>query len=142
MRLALCLFAVIVPASAQLQAVEIRVSGLDCASCAESVDRKLSRMRGVASAKFDAAKNVATLKLQPENTLTLAAIRDALKSMGYTPEEASIVVHGELRGGVLSMKHQERAFTVEGAKESGGVVIEGDVAAGSDRLRARSVRSQ
>ena len=122
--------------------MEIRVSGLDCASCAESVDRKLSRMRGVASAKFDPTKNVAALKLQPENTLTLAAVRDALKSMGYTPEEARIVVHGELRDGVLSTKHQERAFRVEGAKETGAVVIEGDVPAGSDRLRARAVRSQ
>jgi hypothetical protein len=94
-------------------------------------------MRGVESAVFDAAKNVAKLKLKPENTLTLAAILDALKSMGYTPEEAQIVVRGELRDGVLSLKHQERAFVVEGAKESGNVVIEGSVPPGSDRLRSR-----
>ena len=128
------------PLAAELRTVDIRVSGLDCASCAESVDRKLGRMRGVESARFDAATNTASLRLKPDNTITLAAIRDALKSMGYTPQEATVIVQGELRGGVLAMKHEERAFVVEGATESGAVVVEGTVAAGSDRLQARSIR--
>ena len=142
MRFALLSLICILPATAQLRTIEIRVSGLDCASCAESVDRKLGRMRGVESAAFDAAKNVAVLKLKPDNTVTLTAIRDALKSMGYTPEEADVTAQGELRDGVLSMKHQERAFVVEGARETGAVVVQGSVAAGSDRLKARSVRPQ
>jgi copper chaperone CopZ len=142
MRFALCLLAFIVPGVAQLQSVEIRVSGLDCSSCAESVDRKLSRIRGVESARFDAAKNTATLKLRTDNTITLAAIRDALKSIGYTPEEANIVVRGDLRDGVLSLKHQGRAFVVEGAKETGSVSIEGTVPAGTDELRPRYIRPQ
>jgi cation transport ATPase len=125
---------------AQIRSVEIRVSGLDCASCAESVDRKLGRMRGVESARFDSARNVAALKLKDDNTVTMAAIRDALKSMGYTPEEANIVVHGDLRDGVLSMKHQEAAFEIDGASVSGSVIVEGSVAAGSNRLQARSVQ--
>jgi cation transport ATPase len=142
MRFALLSLICIVPATAQLRTIEIRVSGLDCASCAESVDRKLGRMRGVESASFDAAKNVATVTLKPENTVTLAAIRDALKAMGYTPEEANIVAQGELRDGVLSMKHQERAFVVDGAQETGAVIVEGTVSSGSDRLKARKVRPQ
>ena len=142
MKFALICLIFVLPAAAQLRTVEIRVSGLDCASCAESVDRKLGRMRGIESASFDATKNVATLKLKAENTLTLTAIRDALKSMGYTPEEARVSVQGELRDGVLSMKHQERAFTIEGARETGAVVVEGTVAAGGDRLKPSSVRPQ
>ena len=97
-------------------------------------------MRGVESARFDAATNVASIRLKPDNTITLAAIRDVLKSMGYTPQEATVIVQGELRDGVLSMKNQERAFTIEGAKESGAVIIEGTVPPGSDRLQARSIR--
>jgi hypothetical protein len=62
--------------------------------------------------------------------------------MGYTPEEATITVQGELRDGALSMKHQDRAFIVEGARETGAVVVEGTVAAGTDRLKSRSVRPQ
>jgi cation transport ATPase len=142
MKFALVCLMSLVPAVAQLRTVEIRVSGLDCASCAGSVDRRLGRMRGVESASFDAAKNVATVKLKPENTVTLSAIRDALKSLGYTPEEANITVEGELRDGALSMKHQERAFVVEGARETGVVVVEGTVAASSDRLKARIMRRQ
>ena len=139
MRFALLLVACVVPVAAQLQSVEIRVSGLDCASCAESIGRKLGRLRGVESASFDATKNTATLKLKPENTLTLAAIRDLLKSIGYTPEEANIVVRGDLREGILSMKHQERAFVIEGASGAGTVTLTGVVPAlktgESDRLR-------
>jgi len=140
MRIAL-LLATILPAAAQLQSVEIRVSGLDCASCAESIDRKLSRMRGVESASFNTVKSTAILKLKPENTVTLTAIRDALKALGYTPEEASILVRGELRDGVLSMKHQERAFVVEGDSAPGTVTLSGAVAAAqagdTDRLRLK-----
>jgi cation transport ATPase len=142
MRTALLVVFFIGPAFAEIRTVDIRVSGLDCASCAESVDRKLGRMRGVESARFDTTTNVASLRLKPDNTITLPVIRDALKSMGYTPQEATVTVVGELRENVLSMKHQERAFVVEGAKQSGAVVVEGTVAAGSDRLQARSVRLQ
>jgi copper chaperone CopZ len=141
---AVALFTVLLPAAslAELRTVEIRVSGLDCASCAESVDRRLGRIRGVDSAKFDPSKSTASLKLKPENTVTLDAIRDALKSMGYTPEEASIVVNGEVSGGILSMKHQKNAFQVEGASDSGSLTIEGSVASGTNRLQARSVRAE
>jgi cation transport ATPase len=142
MKFALLSLICLLPASAQLRSVEIRVSGLDCASCAESVDRKLGRMRGVESASFDASKNIAIIKLKPENTVTLPGIRDTLKSMGYTPEEAKVSVAGELRDGVLSMKHQERAFTVDGSRETGAVVVEGTVAAGGDRLTPGTVRPQ
>jgi hypothetical protein len=99
-------------------------------------------MRGVESASFDPTRNVANIKLKPDNTVTLPAIRDALKSMGYTPEEATITVLGELHDGVLSMKHQQRAFVVEGANQAGPVVVEGTVASGGDRLKARNVRPQ
>jgi copper chaperone CopZ len=136
MRLAAVLIVCVAPAAAQLRSVDIRVSGLDCASCAESVAKRLGRIRGVESASFD--RNMASVKLREENAVTLHAIRDALKGLGYTPEEARIVVRGELRDGVLSLPNEKNAFSIDGSPPKNGVVVlEGDVAAGSTRLIVR-----
>jgi copper chaperone CopZ len=139
MKFVLLLALGIAPVSGQLQSVDMQVSGLDCPSCADSIGRRLGRVRGVESATFDAAKNIVTLKLKPANTVTLSAIRDALKSLGYTPGDAKITAQGELKSGVLSFPHQERAFTVEPSGGSGAVTVAGNVPASkageTDRLR-------
>lgn len=127
------------PLCAQLRQVEIRVSGLNCASCAGAVSKRLGRMRGVTSAAFGADKGVATMSLGETNKITLDTIRDTLKGLGYTPEEARVEVSGQLRDGVLSLPHQAAAFTLAGAAVEGAVRVEGSVAAGSKDLKARSV---
>jgi copper chaperone CopZ len=129
MKFVLLLVAAGAQAFAQLQAVEIGISGLDCASCADSINRRLGRMRGVDSAAFDTAKNTVSVKLKPENTVTLAAIRDALKSLGYTPGAAKITARGDLRSGVLGFPHQERAFIVDPPEGEGAITLTGNVAA-------------
>lgn len=85
------------PAAAQLQRVEMKVSGLDCASCGASVETRLKRVPGVEAAGYDAAASKVDVTLRAENTVTLAAIRDALKSLGYTPGDANVKVRGEIR---------------------------------------------
>jgi copper chaperone CopZ len=130
------LFLCVVPAAAQVRSVDIRVSGLNCANCAPSVAKRLARIRGVEAASFE--RNIAAVKLHADNTVTLDTIRDTLKGLGYTPEEARIVVRGELHEGMLSLPHQKNAFAIEGsAAKSGTVVLEGDVPAGSNRLLVR-----
>jgi copper chaperone CopZ len=143
MMLALLFLAFMETAAAQLQSVDMRVSGLECASCAESITRRLSRIRGVESAGFDAAKSIAAIKLLAENTVTLSAVRDALKGLGYTPGDAVVTVRGRVEAHgkerVLSLPHQERAFLVEGDAEAGIVTLTGAVpatkAGEADRLK-------
>jgi len=90
----LCLAAL--PASAEYRSIEMRVSGLDCASCAASVKLKLRRIRGVLSAEFRTADSIAAMQLATANKVTLDQVRDVLKGMGYTPEDARVEARGEL----------------------------------------------
>jgi copper chaperone CopZ len=120
---------------AQLHSVDIKVGGLDCASCATSVESRLKRIRGVESSKFDAERGVASVTLTPDNRVTLNAIRDALKGIGYTPGDADIVVSGTVKGDKLSLPHQPDAFVLDKAVD-GQTRVTGKVPAGTNRLTA------
>jgi hypothetical protein len=75
-----------------------------------------------------------------ENRVTLAAVRDALKGLGYTPGDADVVVAGIVKEGRLSLPHQADAFVLEKAEGvTGRVRVEGVIPAGTNTLRVRSV---
>ncbi len=93
---ALTILLIALPLQAQFRKVEMRVGGLDCNSCSESVDRVLKRIRGVESASFDAKANLVTVSFKAENKVALEAIRDAVKSIGYTPGETQLSARGSL----------------------------------------------
>jgi copper chaperone CopZ len=82
---------------AEFLRVEQSVGGLDCVSCAQSVDKTLRKIKGVETATFRAEDAVAALQLKPGNTLPLEEIRDAVKRIGYTPGTAKVTVRGECR---------------------------------------------
>jgi len=92
--LILCLLAL--PAGAEYRSIEMHVSGLDCASCAASVKLKLRRIRGVLAATFKGSEGVASMQLAPANKVTVDQVRDVLKGIGFTPENARVEAHGEL----------------------------------------------
>lgn len=136
MSLTLC----VAPCVAQLRSVEIRVSGLDCESCARSVEPRLKKLRGVESARFDGERGIANITLVSENRVTLNDIRDTLKNLGHKPGDASIVVLGDIRDGRLSLPHQPDAFTLENHPGAAGrIKIEGVVPASTTTLQVRAV---
>jgi len=139
-RLTLLMVAVAGCCSAQLQSVDIRVSGLDCASCAESIEKRLKRMRGVESASLDSGSGTVRVALAPDNSVKLDAIRDALKGLGYTPGDAVVVLVGNIAGDRVSLPHQQDAFVLDKPEASGDRVrIKGTVAAGMRKLTAQIV---
>ena len=85
------------PLPAELLHVEQSVGGLDCISCAQSVDRALKRIKGVEAASFRTADAVALVDLKAGNNVTMEQIRDAVKGIGYTPRSARVTVRGEAR---------------------------------------------
>jgi copper chaperone CopZ len=96
MRLTIAAILISLPLCAELKRVEMTVGGLDCDSCALSVDRVVKRIRGVDTAEFDDKKKLVTVTFKPENKVTIAAIRDAVKGVGYTPGETKITARGSL----------------------------------------------
>lgn len=123
----------------QLQTVQIRLTGLDCASCASSVEPRLKRVRGVATAFYYPEKSVARANMAEDNRVTLHALRDAVKGLGYTPGDVELVVIGIVKDGRLSLPHQADAFVLENADNiSGRVRVEGSVAAGTNTLKPRT----
>ena len=140
--IALTLFAG--PLCAEFLHVEQSVTGLDCVSCAQSVDKTLKKLKGVETASFRMEDSTAVLQLKPGNSTPLEEIRDALKRLGYTPKEAKITVRGEARregekwlfrvaGGAA-----EYALDLSGGQEiadqvrrsaGGAAIVEGSIAA-------------
>jgi cation transport ATPase len=96
MRIVLGLILLAMPLSAELRKVEMKLTGLDCESCALSVDGRFKRMRGVDAATFDSKTKVLTVTFKLENKVPLSAIRDAAKSIGYTPGEVHVIARGSL----------------------------------------------
>jgi mercuric ion binding protein len=85
-----------VPLMAEFRQVEIKVSGLECVSCAESLPKTIERMRGVESATMDPKAGVVLVKLKAGNKLPLEDLRDKLKQAGYTPGDAKVSVVGTM----------------------------------------------
>jgi len=85
------------PLCAEFLHIEQSITGLDCASCAQSVDKTFKKMKAVETATFRMEDSMVVLQLKPGNTLPLEDVRDAVKRIGYTPKEAKVTVRGEAR---------------------------------------------
>jgi copper chaperone CopZ len=151
MRLAM-LLAAACSLRAEFLRVELTLGGLECASCAQSVDRSLKRIRGVESAEFRTAGSVAIVQLAPGNKVDLARIRDAVKGIGYTPKSAKVTARGEAREQdgqwVFRPAGLEAGIALEGSaeelrKSQGAVVIvEGAIADAGAPLVVTSIRRE
>ena len=146
--IAIVLIAGAVPLAAEFRKVEMRVGGLDCESCAVSVDRVIKRIRGVESASFDPKANLVSVTFRHENRVSLEAIRDAVKSVGYTPGESQVSARGSLvlEDGKWRFKPAglDRAYNAEvtselQSKTGADVVIEGSFPAPPARNQAETL---
>jgi copper ion binding protein len=62
--------------------VEISVGGMACAGCSGAVEKALSRLDGVSSAKVDLGKKTAYVDYNPAK-LTLQDLKKAVEGAGY-----------------------------------------------------------
>jgi copper chaperone CopZ len=144
------LFSLAAPAvlSAQFLKVELSLGGLDCASCAGSVEKAYKRIRGVESASLASDGKKVSIALKADNAVRLEQLRDAAKGIGYTPGEARVVARG-----ILAEKEGKWTFTPAGAARSipstpppdgaaAGVeiLVEGVVSPPPDSLRITAAR--
>lgn len=81
------------PLAAEFLSVRLEVSDMDCASCVQSLESGLKRIRGVEKVTLS-QQSGAEMTLQPGNKLTLERLRDAIKGVGFTPKTAHVKVKG------------------------------------------------
>lgn len=81
--------------SAQIHLLEMSFEGVNCLPCVESMPARAQRIRGVESAKVDAAKGILTLQLAAANRVRVEQIRDMIQQDGT---KAAGVPHIEVSG--------------------------------------------
>lgn len=64
------------------KAIEIKISGMVCAGCSGAVEKALSRLEGVSSAKVDLAKKTAYVNYNPEK-ISIDGLKKAVEAAGY-----------------------------------------------------------
>ena len=86
----------------------------------------VGKIEGVRSVKVSLKAGVATVDLAPTNRVTLARIRDAIRSNGFTPREADVRMRGALgqRGdtATLLVAGTNETFVLQDAPGAAGTV--------------------
>ena len=144
-RLLLMMILASAPLVAELIHVELTLGGIECASCAQSVDRVFKRIKGVETASFK--DSVVTLDLKPGNPVTLEQLRDAAKGMGYTPGAARLTARGQGReeGGkwLFRVTGTDAEYQLDTAVEAGAtLIVEGSIAGVGAPLKVTKTRGQ
>ena len=67
---------------AQIHVLEMSFEGVNCLPCVESMPARAQRIRGVESAKVDAATGVLSLQLSATNRVRVEQIRDMIQQDG------------------------------------------------------------
>jgi copper chaperone CopZ len=65
-------------------------------TCAHVVNVALKKVPGVESVEVSLNKGLATVKLKPENTVSVPQFWQLLHEKGYTPKATAVTVRGEL----------------------------------------------
>jgi|SRR5687767_15036418 len=81
-----------VAAGAEWLSVELIFRGTGCASCIESLPRRLGRMRGLESAEVDAERSALKLRLATGNRVRIELIRDQIE------QDGTKVISGRVEG--------------------------------------------
>jgi copper chaperone CopZ len=127
-------------------------------TCAYAVRVALKKFAGVESVDVSLNKGLATVKLQPGNTLEPQQFWDAVRKNGFTPKETRVVVRGEVTNAArpqFQVAGTNEVFELKGngaaldeAKHAAGkpVIVDGSLLPGKDvkqpvPLDIRAVRS-
>ncbi|MGC8961358.1 MAG: copper ion binding protein [Candidatus Bathyarchaeia archaeon] len=68
--------------------IKVKIGGMHCASCAQTIERTLRRVDGVAYSTVNFATEEASIEYDPDR-VSIDRIEDAIKEVGYEPIEVS-----------------------------------------------------
>jgi cation transport ATPase len=89
------------PAHAEYRRVEMKIFGMDCATCAHGIRIGMEKIDGVESAEISLERASADIKMRPDNHVSLEQFRKLVKFNGFAPKEATVTARGTVvdRGG-------------------------------------------
>ena len=82
------------PLLAQIEHLEMTFEGVNCVPCVESMPGRAMRIRGVTSARVDAAKGLLVLELAEGNRVRVEQIRDLIQQDGTKAVRVPRIVVG------------------------------------------------
>jgi len=88
-------------AQAELRRVDLKIFGMDCATCAHGVRVAVRKLEGVESVEVSLERASVAINLRPGNRITLSQLRQIIKNNGFAAKEATVTIVGLLteRGG-------------------------------------------
>jgi copper chaperone CopZ len=106
----LVLFATLI-ASAEFLRIEVTFEDIGCASCVESLQGRLARVRGVEKVEVDAEKRLATLHLEPGNQVRLAPLLARITQDGTKVTRVAVSAEGTIGSTQDGLVFQPSALT-------------------------------
>jgi copper chaperone CopZ len=85
------------PAHAEYRRIELKVLGMDCATCAHGVRVAMQKLDGVETVALSLERAQAEVDLKPDNRLSLDQFRQVVKRNGFEPKEAAVTAVGTVR---------------------------------------------
>lgn len=136
-------------APAQFLEFRVRFDDGGCLSCAESLEGRLQRVRGVVKVTLDVEQGIVELKLAADNSVRLAPLMSRIEQGAAKALETKLVAKGVLLGGAdarkLELQGQAagQVYLLEeyAGSAEGPVIVHAQVLdATAGRLRVESVR--
>jgi len=84
-------------ARAELTRIEMKIAGMDCATCAHGVSVAIRKLLGVDAVDVSLDRGLALIQLRRGNRVTLQELRQLVKHTGFASREATVTVIGELQ---------------------------------------------
>ncbi|MBI3011269.1 MAG: heavy-metal-associated domain-containing protein [Candidatus Omnitrophica bacterium] len=94
------------PLYAEIQQMELAVDGLSCPFCSLGLEKKLTRVEGVAAVTIHMKQGLTDVQPKPDQPLNLADIRRAVKEAGFTLRDIRLTVNG-------AVAHEDGAWVLE-----------------------------
>ena len=96
MRPAVLLLMAALPLSAEFLRIDVAFEDIGCASCIESLQGRLARVRGVARAEIDAKCGVAALHLAARNRVRLRPLLSRITQDGTKVAQIDVIARGTI----------------------------------------------
>lgn len=100
------------PSDGPVETLRLKVGGMSCSFCVESIRKALSRQRGVAEVHVSLAHEEALVRYRPE-AVDPFGIEDTLRALGYTIRDPGKV--GEFEERRAAMERERRRLAVAAA---------------------------